>query len=237
MLEVKFNAEPAQIGLLLLAVGAEGVGLTVTDVVPATLPQPLTVATTEYVPVASVVAAAIDGFCKVEEKVLGPVHAYVAPATVLAVRVSVEPAHIGLLLLTVGVVGIGLTVTLVVPALLVQPLTVTVTEYVPDARVVAAAIEGSCIAEEKVFGPVHAYVAPATVLDVRFKVAPAHNGLLLLAVGAAGIGLTVTVTVPAELVQPLTVAVTEYVPDASVVAAAIDGFCNVEEKLLGPVQL
>lgn len=47
MLEVKFNVEPAHIGVLLLAVGAAGVGLTVTVVVAAALPQPLTVATTE----------------------------------------------------------------------------------------------------------------------------------------------------------------------------------------------
>jgi len=59
------------------------------------------------------------------------------------------------LLLAVGAAGIGLTVTLVEPAGPVQPLTVTVTEYEPLAAVVAPAIEGFCVAEEKVFGPVH----------------------------------------------------------------------------------
>jgi hypothetical protein len=55
------------------------------------------------------------------------------------------------------------------------------------------------------------------------------------AVGALGIGLTVTVVVPAVEVQPLTVAVTEYVPDIAVVAFAIVGFCRLEVKLFGPV--
>jgi len=155
------------------------------------------------------VAEAIVGFCKDDEKLAGPVHEYAAPATVLANRFSGEPAHTGLLLLAVGAIGIGFTVTLVVASALVQPLTVTVTEYVPVASVVAAAIDGFCKVEEKVLGPVHAYVAPATVLEVRFKVLPAHIGLLLLAVGAAGIGLTVTEVVPEVLVHPLTVTVTE----------------------------
>lgn len=79
-----------------------------------------------------------------------------APATVLDVRFNVVPSQIGLLLLAAGAAGIGLTVTAVVPAVLVHPLTVTVTEYVPDAATVVAAIEGFCVAEEKVFGPVHA---------------------------------------------------------------------------------
>jgi hypothetical protein len=65
--------------------------------------------------------------------------------------------------------------------------------------------------EEEVnpFGPVHEYEAPATLLAERFSVLPAQMGLLLEAVGAAGIGLTVTATVPAGLVQPATVTVTE----------------------------
>ncbi len=53
--------------------------------------------------------------------------------------------------------------------------------------------------------------------------------------GAAGVGFTVTVVVPKALVQPETVAVTEYVPAANAVTPAILGFCNADEKLLGPV--
>ena len=80
-------------------------------------------------------------------------------------------------------------------------------------------------------------MAPVIVEAVRFKVNPAHNGALLEAVGAAGIVLTVTLTVPAKLVQPLTVAVTEYIPVAANVTPAIDGFCKADAKPLGPVQL
>ena len=85
------------------------------------------------------------------------------------------------------------------------------------------------------FGPVQLYVAPATVLAVRLSGDPAQTGLLLPAVGVAGIGFTVTVVVAAADVQPLTVTVTEYVPDAAVVEAAITGFCVLEVKALGPV--
>lgn len=49
----------------------------------------------------------------------------------------------------------GLTVTAVVPAALVHPPTVTVTEYVPVAAVVAPAMDGSSSEEVKLFGPVH----------------------------------------------------------------------------------
>ena len=49
--------------------------------------------------------------------------------------------------------------------------------------------------------------------------------------------LTVTVTDPATLVQPLTVAVTLYCPAAAVVTFTIVGFCNVDVNPFGPVQL
>jgi hypothetical protein len=68
-------------------------------------------------------------------------------------------------------------------------------------------------------------------------VVPEQTGLSLLAVGADGIALTVAVVVAAEDVHPLAVAVTVYVPLAPVVAPEIDGFCAVEVKLFGPVQL
>ena len=43
------------------------------------------------------------------------------------------------------------------------------------------------------FGPVHAYVAPATVGAVSCSVPPAHTGPLLPAAGVAGIAFTVVV--------------------------------------------
>jgi hypothetical protein len=77
--------------------------------------------------VAAVVALEMDGFCKADAKPFGPVQAYVAPDTVGVVRFSVLPAQTGLLLDTVGVAGMALTTTLVVPAGDVQPPTATVT--------------------------------------------------------------------------------------------------------------
>jgi len=161
------------------------------------------------VPEAATVAAGIEGFCKAELKALGPVQEYVAPATVGVVRLSVPPAQIGPLFAAVGVAGIALTVAVVVPARDVQPATVTVTEYVPVAAVVAPTIEGFWREEVKAFGPVQEYVAPATRGVVRLSVPPAQIGPLFPAVGVAGTALTVAVVVPAREVQPATVIVTE----------------------------
>ena len=112
-------------------------------------------------------------------------------------------------MLAVGVAGIGLTTTLVVPAAEVQPLTVMVTEYVPASAVVAPERVGFCCGEVKPFGPVHAYVAPETVGVERAIVAPSQYGPPLDADGVAGVGFTTTFVVPAAEVQPLTVMVTE----------------------------
>jgi hypothetical protein len=59
---------------------------------------------------------------------------------------------------------------------------------------------------------------------------------LLPAVGAAGIGFTTTAVVPAKLVQPATVTVTEYVPAFAAEAPLIEGFCKDDVNPLGPVQ-
>ena len=64
-------------------------------------------------------------------KPFGPVQLYVAPATVEAVRFSVDPSHNGPLLETVGTPGIALTTTVVEAEVLVQPFDEVVTEYVP----------------------------------------------------------------------------------------------------------
>ena len=65
-----------------------------------------------------------------------------APVTVGVLRAIVPPAQYGPPLEADGVLGIALTVTLVVPALEVQPLMVSVTEYVPLAAVVALMMLG-----------------------------------------------------------------------------------------------
>jgi hypothetical protein len=56
-------------------------------------------------------------------------------------------------------------------------------------------IVGSSNGEVKEFGPVHEYVAPTTVFEVRFNVLPSHNGVLAAAEGAAGLGVIETVMV------------------------------------------
>ena len=76
----------------------------------------------------------------------------------------------------------------------------------------------------KPFGPVHAYVAPATVGVESEIVWPEQYGPPLEAVGVAGTAFTTTEVVPAVDVQPLTVTVTEYVPASAVVALDFVGF-------------
>src|SRR3954469_25295070 len=108
----------------------------------------------------------------------------------------VAPAQYGPPFDAVGVAGMALTTTFVVPAAEVQPFTVIVTEYVPASAVVALARVGFCCVEVKPFGPVHAYVAPVTVAVLSEIVAPAQYGPLLLAIGVAGVAFTTTFVVP-----------------------------------------
>ena len=76
------------------------------------------------------------------------------------------------------------------------------------------------------------------LLAVNDMVLPVQTGLLLEAVGAFGVWLIVTEVVAFVLTQPAADdLVTVYVPDAAVVTFAIVGFCEEEEKLLGPFQL
>src|SRR5947208_3490633 len=129
--------------------------LTTTLVVPAAEGQPFTVTITEYAPASAGVAFARVGFCSDEVKPFGPVHAYVAPLTAGVESAIVAPTQYGPPLLAVGVAGMVLTTTSVVPAAEGQPLTVTVTEYVPALAIVALGIVGFCSEEVKPFGPVH----------------------------------------------------------------------------------
>ena len=56
------------------------------------------IAFTVYVPELAVVAPAMVGFCDVELKLFGPLQEYVAPATVVAVKLIVLPWQTGPLL-------------------------------------------------------------------------------------------------------------------------------------------
>ena len=131
-----------------------------------------------------------------------------APTIVLELRFKALPAQTGVFELAVGVAGKVFTTTTVVPATLAQPELVAVTLYVPDAATVGFAMLGFCNVDVKPFGPVHEYVAPATVLELRFKAFPAQTGVFELATGVVGIALINTTVVPATLGQPELVAVT-----------------------------
>src|SRR6185369_15835177 len=160
----------------LVAVGVAGIALTTTFVLPAALVQPLTVTVTLYVPPSAVAALLRVGFWSVDVKPFGPVHEYVAPVTVGVFSWIVPPAQYGPPLVAVGVAGVAFTTTFVLPAALVQPLTVMVTLYVPPSAVVALPRVGFCSAEVKPFGPVQAYVAPVTVGVFSWIVAPSQYG-------------------------------------------------------------
>jgi hypothetical protein len=75
------------------------------------------------------------------------------------------------------------TTALVTAGELLHAPTVTTTEYVPLAAVVAFGIFGFCILLEKPLGPVHEYVAPEIKDAVSFKVSPLHLGPLFPAMG------------------------------------------------------
>jgi hypothetical protein len=226
---------PSQYGPPFDAVGVAGIGLTKTLVEPAADVQPFTVTVTEYVPASATVALERVGFCSAEVKPFGPVHEYVAPETVGVESAIVAPSQYGPPFDAVGVAGVGFTTTFVVPAAEVQPLTVTVTEYVPAKAVVALERVGFCSADVKPAGPVHEYVAPETVGVESAIVAPSQYGPPFEAVGVAGTGLTMTLVEPAAEVQPFTVTVTEYVPASATVALERVGFCRADVKPFGPV--
>src|SRR3954464_13668096 len=96
------------------------------------------------------------GVCWAEAKPFGAVPASVAPGTVGGESAIVAPSQYGPPFDAVGVAGVALTTTFVVPAAEVQPETVIVTEYVPPSATAALVRVGFCSAEVKPFGPVHA---------------------------------------------------------------------------------
>ena len=67
------------------------------------------------------------GFCWVDVNPLGPVQEYTAPLIVEAVSDNTDAAHTGPLLAAVGADGIEFTVTVVVPAVLLQLFRVAIT--------------------------------------------------------------------------------------------------------------
>src|SRR5437660_3700605 len=66
-------------------------------------------------------------------------------------------------------------------------------------------------------------------------VKPSRYGPPLEAVGVEGLALSFPPRRSSDLVQPVTVAVTEYVPAITVVEFAMVGFCWLEVNPFGPV--
>lgn len=114
---------------------------------------------------------------------------------VVAVRLRVCPAQSGPLLPAVGEAGILLMLTVVDAGTEEHPLAVTVTVYVPAKEGITLGLEGFCWVAENPFGPVHAKLPPDTLLAVRLRLSPTHNGPLLPTVGVAGTGFTLTYVV------------------------------------------
>ena len=142
-------------------------------------------------------------------------------------------------LVAVGAAGAAFTVTFAVPAALVQPLAVIVTEYVPASPVAIFGTDVVLTLSEKPFGPVQLYVTPAPAFGVeRFNVCPSQIGFgVAVTVGVAGAAFTVTFADPAALVQPLVVIVTEYVPASPIAIFGTEVVLVLSEKPFGPVQL
>ncbi len=121
--------------------------------------------------------------------------------------------------------GKELTVTVIVAVVAHSPA-VGVNVYSVGPVIVVFIVDGD-----------HVPVMPLPdVVGNASGVSPAQYGPNCVKVGVTLV-LTVTVTDPATLVQPLTVAVTLYAPAAAVVTSAIVGFCNVDVNPFGPVQL
>ena len=80
-------------------------------------------------------------------------------------------------------------------------------------------------------------MAPVAAPTLKFKSVPRHTGVLLVGEGVAGVAFTTTVVLPVSLTQPEMLATTEYTPESAKVILLTKGFCKVEVKPFGPVQL
>lgn len=112
--------------------------------------------------------------------------------------VPVETVHVGCVTLTVGAAGTALGAAALLPAALLQPFTVVVTEYVPAVTTVM----------ELVVAPLlHNNEPPAVVDSTELP-----QLFTTVTTGVAGVVPGAATPVPAALVHPFTVVVTVYVP-------------------------
>jgi hypothetical protein len=198
------------------------------------VPQAL-VADKVYVPAAATVAAPILGFCKADEKLLGPLQLQLVAPVALPVRFRALPAQTGELEPAETAEGTSPTTTVTVLVVVPQAL-VADKVYVPAAAAVTLPMLGFCMAEEKLLGPLQLQLVAPVAEPERLSGLPTHTGELEPAETPVGGVLIVTDTV-LVVVPQLLVADNVYVPVAAAVTAPIEGFCNAELKLLGPRQL
>jgi hypothetical protein len=177
---------------------AAGLELTVTVVVYTVAglqPVPGLLRVREYVPVA---VGIVVGFCKVDEKLLGPLHDHAVALLELAFKVTVPPLHTAPLLVAPVDDGTALTVTAAVytvAGLQPVPVELTVSEYI-NVPVAVGVTDGFCKVEVKLPGPLHDHAV--ALLELAFSVAavPRHTvPVALVAPEEDGTGLTVNVVV------------------------------------------
>ena len=109
-----------------------------------------------------------------------------------------------------GAEGVWLTTTSVVAVTLHVPPNVTVSVYVPEAPVVADGMVGLGNADPKPNGPAQLNVTPVVLsVDVSITVLPEQTGLLLPAVGTAGVESTTAYSVAMPDWHTPSVAITE----------------------------
>jgi hypothetical protein len=83
----------------------------------------------------------------------------------------------------------------------------TTTVYVPLADILAFRINSFALLDEKLFGPVHAYVPPP--LADKFIVSPEQSEVVDELANAIGVGFTIMLIVAGALVQLFKEAITE----------------------------
>lgn len=137
----------------------------------------------------------------------------------------------------VGVEGSGLTVTVVLVDVRLQPLAlVTVTEKLPEADTVMLCVVAPLL---------HRYEAAAELVKVTLPPAQKVVGPLAVIVGTAGRGCTVTDVLAEVRLQPLAlVTVTEKTPDVETVILCVvapllqryDGAAELVKVTLPPTQ-
>jgi hypothetical protein len=177
--------------------------------------------------------AVTEGFCKADVKLPGPAQRYVTPEVVeLPVSVTDGEAHVMVPLPPAAAPGANESFTTATLAIDVHPFdgSVVINVYVPEAPT-----DGFCKVDVKLPGPVQLYVTPdVEELPERETAGLPHPRVSLTIAAAPGVIVSLATMAVAVEIQPLagSVTVSEYVP-----AVLTVGFCSIDVKLPGPVQL